>query len=136
MDGAQPRVPDRFVDVQLDDTRAFKDPQIAWQAYFELADDDALVVEFMPPGCDYWMIALHNFWMETLDYRYHQCALNSATAVVSDDGSVRCVIAGRDPGVPNWLDTAGHAGRVVGVRWVGDDVADVIPARLVRIDEL
>jgi hypothetical protein len=130
--------PNQFVDVQLDDTRAFKDPQITWhQAYFELGDDEALVVEFMPPKCDYWMIALHNFWMETLDYRYHQCVLNSASAVTAGDGSVRCVLAARDPGGPNWLDTAGHARGVVGVRWVGDDVTDVIPAtRLVPLGDL
>lgn len=127
--------PNRFVDVQEDDTRAFKDPQITWhQAYFEIGDDEALVVEFTPPACDYWMIALHNFWMETLDYRYHQCVLNSAGAHVEPDGSVRCVIASTDPGVPNWLDTAGHSHGVVGVRWVGDDVTDVLPdTRLVPI---
>jgi hypothetical protein len=127
--------PNRFVDVQLDDTRAFKDPQITWhQAYFELERDQALIVEFTPPECDYWMIALHNHWMETLDYRYHQCVLNSATALVRPDGSVRCVIAGRDPNTPNWLDTAGHARGVVGVRWVGDAVDDVVPtARVVDL---
>ena len=43
------------------------------------------------------------------------------------DGSVRFVIAHRDPGVPNWLDTAGHQRGTVGVRWVGPDVVDVLP---------
>lgn len=121
--------PNEFVDVQLDDTRAFKDPQITYhQAYFDLEDDQSLVVEFSPPACDYWMIVLHNHWMETLDYRHHPIVLNNGTAHVEADGSVRCVIAHRDPGVPNWLDTAGHRRGTVGVRWVGRDVADVLPA--------
>jgi hypothetical protein len=120
--------PNRFVDVQLDDTRAFRDPQIIWhQCYFVLDDEQALVVEFTPPRCDYWMIALHNHWMETLDYRYHVSTLNAATAAVRADGRVRCVVAARDPGTDNWLDTAGHRNGVLGVRWVGADVDDVVP---------
>ena len=48
--------------------------------YFDLADDEALVVEVTPPACEYWMIALHNHWMETLDYVNHQATLNCHTA--------------------------------------------------------
>ena len=121
-----------------DDTKAFKDPQITWhQGYFDLAPDEALVVEVTPPECDYWMIALHNHWMETLDYTHHQITLNSRSSVLEDDGSVRWVVAHEDPGVPNWLDTAGHQRGTVGVRWVGPDVADILPAtRVVKVSEL
>ncbi|MDH4171460.1 MAG: hypothetical protein OEW42_17900 [Acidimicrobiia bacterium] len=136
--------PNVFADVQEDDTRAFKDPQITWhQAYFDLGADEALVIEFTPPECEYWMIGLHNHWMETLDYRYHQVALNGGTAEVGADGFVRCVVAGRDPGVPNWLDTAGHVVGTVGVRWVGDSVpesgapGDVVPTtRVMAVAEI
>lgn len=119
-----------FSDEAEDDlTDKFKDPQIKWhQAYFSLADDEALVVEVVPPACEYWMIALHNHWMETLDYVHHQATLNSRSATLEDDGSVRFVVAHRDPGVPNWLDTAGHRCGTVGVRWVGPDVVDVLPS--------
>src|SRR5438445_13891895 len=106
-------------------------------AYVELARDEALVVEFVPPVCDYWMVALHNHWMETLDYRFHPITLNNATAHVAADGSVRVVVATRDPGVPNWLSMAGHARGVLGVRWVGKDIDDVIPTtRVVSLDDL
>ena len=89
------------------------------------------------PECEYWMIALHNHWMETLDYVHHQTTLNCHTAVVEPDGSVRFVIAHRDPGVPNWLDTAGHRRGTVGVRWVGPDVVDVMPStRVVPVASL
>jgi len=122
--------PNEFFDAQEDDTRLFADPQIKWHmAYVSLpsAADDALVIDFVPPDCDYWMVALHNHWMETLDYRYHPITANSATSHVEPDGSVRFVIAHRDPGVPNWLSMAGHDRGVVGVRWVGKDVVDVVP---------
>ncbi|MBP1687466.1 MAG: hypothetical protein H6Q33_3609 [Deltaproteobacteria bacterium] len=131
---AQPNV---FVDAETNDTRLWKDTQIKYhQAYFELGAEEALVIEFTPPRCKYWMIVLHNHWTETLDYRYHQITLNCRSAQVRADGSVRCVVAHRDPGVPNWLDTAGHARGTVGVRWVGPDVADVVPtARLVCLPD-
>ena len=129
----QAQWPNRFTDeAELDETDKFKDPQIIWhQAYFELADDEALVVEFVPPECEYWMIALHNHWMETLDYVHHQSTLNCHSSVLEPDGSARFVIAHRDPGVANWLDTAGHERGTVGVRWVGPDVTDVLPATMV-----
>lgn len=131
--------PNQFSDEAEDDlTNRFKDPQIKWhQAYFDLAEDEALIVEVMPPRCEYWMIALHNHWMETLDYVHHQATLNCHSAQLEADGSVRFVIAQSDPGVPNWLDTAGHARGTVGVRWVGPDVIDVLPStRVVKLGSL
>jgi len=125
-------------EAELAETDQFKDPQIKWhQAYFDLAEDEALVVEVTPPECEYWMIALHNHWMETLDYVHHQATLNCHTAQLETDGSVRFVIAHRDPGVANWLDTAGHQRGTVGVRWVGPDVTDILPdTHVVKVSEL
>jgi len=130
--------PNVFFDAQGDETRLFADPQIRWQmAYLALGEGDALVVEFTPPACDYWMVALHNHWMETLDYRFHPVTLNSASAHVEEDGSVRIVVAHRDPGLPNWLSLAGHDRGVLGTRWVGRDVAEVVPStRVVPWDSL
>ena len=135
----QSQWPNVFSDeAEQPETDKFKDPQIKWhQAYYDLADDEALVVEVTPPDCEYWMIALHNHWMETLDYVRHQATLNSQTSRVDEDGRVRWVVAGRDPGVPNWLDTAGHRHGIVGVRWVGPQVDDVLPAtRVVKLESL
>ena len=54
---------------------------------------------------------LGNPWWETIDYGRHQSSLNGHQATVDDDGVVRAVIAHDDPGVANWLDTAGPRGR-------------------------
>jgi hypothetical protein len=124
-----------FVDVMPAAAAIFRDPEIQFHvAYFELAPDEALVVEARPPACDYWMFVLSNHWLETLDYTRHRITLNNHSAVLEPDGTVKVVVAGRDPGHPNWLDTAGHARGTIGVRWVGKGVAAVVPsARVVRL---
>lgn len=136
---AQAQWPNTFTDEAAPEAALrFRDPQITWhQGYFVVEDDEALVVEVTPPECDYWMIALHNHWMETLDYVHHQATRNCHTATLEADGSVRFVIAHRDPGVANWLDPAGHRRGTMGVRWVGRDVVDVVPTtRLVPLADL
>jgi hypothetical protein len=125
----------RFHEAMPAAAAVFRDPDIHFHAaWFELAPDEALVIEARPPACDYWMFVLSNLWLETLDYTRHRITLNHHTAALEPDGSLRVVVAARDPGHPNWLDTAGHARGTVGVRWVGRDVADVIPsARVERL---
>jgi hypothetical protein len=124
-----------FAEVMPGAAAIFRDPDIHFHAaYFELAEDEALVVEACPPRCDYWMFVLSNHWLETLDYTRHRITLNHHAAALEPDGSVRVVVAAQDPGHPNWLDTAGHAHGTIGVRWVGRDVVDVVPsARVVKL---
>jgi len=100
-------------------TRAGGDPNIAYyHGYWRLAPDEALVVEATPPECEYWNFQLANHWLESLDYRYFRVHLNPRTAVPGSDGSLRIVVAHRDPGVPNWLDTCGHRQGAMCWRWV------------------
>jgi hypothetical protein len=113
------------------------DPNIAYyHGWFELADDEALVVEITPPECDFWNFQLANYWLESLDYRYHPVHLNQGTARHRPDGSVRMVVAASDPGVPNWLDTCGHAHGTMCVRWVGASEFPVPEARVVKLAEV
>jgi hypothetical protein len=55
--------------------------------------------------------------MESLEYRYLPVHVNSHTAKYERDGSVRIVIAAQDPGVGNFLDTAGHTSGTMLLRW-------------------
>ncbi len=127
--------PNTFADAIPPAAEIFRDPNIAFHvAWFELAEDEALVVDARPPACDYWMFVVHNRWLESLDYRYHRITLNDTNAVLEADGSLRVVVAHRDPGHPNWLETAGHRHGTLGVRWVGSAAGDVIPrARVEKI---
>jgi hypothetical protein len=125
--------PNQFRELEPSGSRSFKDPEICFhQAYFALEPEQALVVDVRPPRCDYWMFVLHNVWLESLDYRHHRITLNSRTAKLAPDGSLRVIVARRDPGLPNWLDTAGHSSGTLGVRWVGTGVVDVLPSARVE----
>ncbi|MBI4517929.1 MAG: DUF1214 domain-containing protein [Deltaproteobacteria bacterium] len=98
---------------------AHGDPNIFYyHGYWELAPDQALVIEVTPPPCDYWNFQLNNHWMESLDYRYHPIAVNHHGAKYRPDGSVRIVVAEHNPGADNWLDTAGHRRGTMCWRWI------------------
>jgi hypothetical protein len=104
---------------------------------WELGDDEALVIEVTPPESLYWSVSLGNYWWETIDYANHQSSLNGHQAVIDDDGAFRAVVAHRDPGVANWLDTAGHGCGPAIFRWVRSAGAPPVPdTRVVRLDEL
>lgn len=99
---------------------AHGDPNIVYyHGYWELEPGQALLIEVTPPSCEYWNFQLGNHWMESLDYRYHRIAVNHNGAALEPGGSVRLVLAAQDPGVGNWLDTAGHRRGTMCLRWVG-----------------
>ncbi len=85
---------------------------------FELEPDQAIVIAGRSPQCTYWGVQLWNRYMQSLDSRYHRVSVNHAQAQLEADGSWRVVIAHRDPGVPNWLDTAGHREGLFFCRWL------------------
>jgi len=85
------------------------DPNIVYyHGYWELAEDEAMVVDAVLPTCEFWNFQVDNYWMESLDYLRHRIHVNSHGARRNADGSVTIVIAHRDPGHANWLTTAGH----------------------------
>lgn len=114
----------------------WSDPNITfYHGYWTLEPGQALVVSAMPPECDYWNFQLNNWWMESLDYRFLPVTCNKTSARYEPDGSVRIVIADRDPGFGNWMDTNGHPHGTMGLRWVRA-AADVQPTvELMRLEE-
>ena len=103
---------------------------------FELEADQSLILEFEPPQGVYWSISLGNPWLETIHYGRHQSSLNGHQVVVDPDGIVRCVLASQDPGVANWLDTAGHSNGAMLLRCVRTETAPVPGTRVVKRGEV
>jgi hypothetical protein len=75
---------------------------------WQLEPDEALVLTGTLPSCPFANVMLWNRHMQTLEYRSRRSSLNQSQIQLESDGSYRIVIAHKDPGVPNWLDTEGH----------------------------
>jgi len=85
---------------------------------YELADDEALIVELHQPiEPQYIGFHLGNLWGESLDFANYQSSLNAFQAHRDPDNVLRYVISQRDPGVANWVDTTGHREGYMTVRW-------------------
>jgi hypothetical protein len=93
--------------------------QFYYEGVYELKDDEALIVETkVPEHCTYRSLILTNEIYETTDWYNNHSSLNAAQAPVDKDGVLRVVVSARDPGVPNWLDTAGYPTGVIQGRWM------------------
>ena len=119
----------------LDVMGAQGDPNLFYlQGYWALERDQALLLEFHPPDCDYWNFQLNNYWLESLEHRDHRIDLNHVAARPEADGRVRIVVAHRDPGHPNWIETAGHARGTMGLRIVKGREKPQVEQRVVAFD--
>ncbi len=86
---------------------------------YDLAADQVLLITTERRGADYTGVQITDPWMIAPDARSHPTSVNTAQAKPNADGSVTYAIAARDPGLANWVDTAGlHQGYVL-LRWQG-----------------
>lgn len=77
-------------------------------AWFELRDDEVLVVEAdATAGCRFWDVCSCDVWGQNSEFVYHQSSLTGRQATADPDGRVRVVVSAQDPGVANWIDTVG-----------------------------
>jgi hypothetical protein len=115
--------------------KAGGDPTIFYlHGYWKLAPDEALVIETPVPTCSFWNFQCDNIWFESLDYRHHKVHVNKHSAKLNPDGSVTIVVAPRDPGYGNWIDTAGHGHGTMLLRWTNADQHPVPKTKVVKID--
>ena len=74
---------------------------------FDLAPDEAFVVDLNDGGAQYFTVPLSNIWGTTLDIVDRTGSLNKAQSVANEDGTYTYVISPVDPGVVNWIDSDG-----------------------------
>jgi hypothetical protein len=77
-------------------------------APYVFGPDDALVISGRWPECRSANVCLWTRHQMTYDYANRSVGLNRAQTQLEDDGSFRIVLAHRDPGVRNWIDTEGR----------------------------
>lgn len=114
------------------------DPNIHYfHGYWELGDDEVLLLHAdRIPECQSWNFQLDNWWMESLDYCYHRIHHNVHTATLDPDGGVTLVVAHRDPGHPNWIETAGHRNGTMSWRWIRAREQPPVMTQVLSFDEL
>lgn len=85
---------------------------------YKLAEDEALVLECeLTERPSFMGFHLSNLWGESLDFESYQSNLNEHMLEQDEDGTYRWVVAHREPGVPNWVDTSGLDHGYLTIRW-------------------
>jgi hypothetical protein len=116
--------------------RAGGDPELFYlHGYWELAPGEAWVIRTEVPDCPYWNFQLNNWWMESLDHR-RSVTVNKHTARLDEDGRLTIVVAERDPGARNWIDTCGHRSGTALLRWLGAKTHPIPACEVVTLDAL
>jgi hypothetical protein len=112
--------------------RAGGDPEIFYlHGYWTLEPGQAWVIETDVPDCPYWNFQLGNWWMESFDHE-RAITVNKHTARLDGD-RLTIVVAARDPGWGNWIDTCGHATGTALLRWLGAATHPIPKCRVVDL---
>ncbi len=129
----------------------FKDPtrnaeflatQLQSAGYFQLADDEALVITINRAGAGYFIVPVTDDWTITKDYWNEQTSLNNVQAVADDPAgsTYTIVVSPSDPGVANWVSTGGLNQGTISIRFqdIDPEVAHLptVSAQVVRRSEL
>ena len=91
--------------------------QYSSAGHFDLTPDQALVITLPVTDAPYLGFQLGSLWYVSLDYINHQTSLNGTQAQADPDGKIRIVVAERNPGVTNWVETDGHRKGFLQFRW-------------------
>lgn len=84
---------------------------------FRLGDDDCVVVRIDPGGALYHSIVAHDMYYRTIEAGERPSSYNPGQTEYGPDGVATYVFAQCDPGVANWVDTAGLPGTIILQRW-------------------
>jgi hypothetical protein len=87
--------------------------------FCQFKDDEAIVVQWDPADAAYASITVNDWWFRQIDAHRIQSSLTSRAAQLNPDGTITAVIAARDPGIVNWLETGGLHDVTVNGRWQG-----------------
>ncbi len=99
-------VPEKFVPTEGGGAGAIDNTYCAGLVLIQ--EDEALVVTGRWPECVYGNVCYWNRYQQNTDYRYRSGSLNRKQMQLNDDGSFTFVVAHKNPGINNWLDTEGH----------------------------
>jgi hypothetical protein len=91
--------------------------QIYIMGHFDLADDEALVIDVNLGGADYFLAPITNIWGTTNEIVHRTSSLNLTQSLRNADGTLTFVVSRLDPGVYNWLDPCDMPEGLLTLRW-------------------
>ncbi|WP_304118842.1 DUF1214 domain-containing protein [Mycolicibacterium bacteremicum] len=103
--------------------------------HWQIGPEQALIIEFDAHD-GLWMLTNMGVFFNSMDYRYRPVSYTPSRTAVDADGRIRLVLAHRDPGVANWLDTQGFSRGNLTYRHMLDGVPAALDTRLVDYDRL
>jgi hypothetical protein len=116
--------------------------QMQSAGYFQLDDDQALVLTIDPGDAGYFVVPVTNDWTITDNYWDQQTSLNNSVTqtVKNDDGTYTIVVSPTDPGVWNWVSTGGLNQGTISIRFqdlpAEPSVLPTVSSQVVSLDKL
>lgn len=114
--------------------------QLQSAGYFQLTDQQALVVTIDPGNARYFVLPVTNDWTISKDYWNQQTSLNDSQAIANPDGTYTIVISRSDPHVANWVSTGGLNQGTISMRFQDLDPASTelptVSSQVVTLDQL
>jgi hypothetical protein len=115
--------------------------QIYIMGKFELADDEALVLDVHLGGAKYFIAPITNTWGTTNEIVRRNGSLNSAQSRPNSDGTYTFVVSVADPRVHNWIDPDDMHEGLMTLRWAEFEGGRPSPqlgvrSRVVKLAEL
>jgi len=114
--------------------------QMQSAGYFQLDDDQALVLTIDPGGSGYFVVPVTNDWTITDNYWDQQTSLNDSPmqSIANKDGTYTIVVSPTDPGVWNWVSTGGLNQGTISIRFqdLDPDSSPTVSSQVVSLDQL
>ena len=132
----------RQPNVFTDPTRnaQFLSTQMQSAGYFQLDDNQALVLTIDPGDAGYFIVPVTNDWTITDNYWDQQTSLNISQALPNDDGTYTIVVSPQDPAVWNWVSTGGLNQGTISIRFqdIDPEATDLptVSSQVVTLDKL
>ncbi len=105
---------------------------------YQLQPDEALVIDGeAPPPVDWWGLNQNNEYLQSFNGLTERVAITGDAIVMNSDGGWRVVLSSQNPGVDNWLSTAGRTHGFLRIRWLNAKGDPVVPrVQLVKVSSL
>ena len=114
--------------------------QLQSNGYFQLAEDEALILTIDPASAGFFTVPVYNDWTITDDYWNQQTSLNNDQSIANLDGTYTIVVSPTDPLVANWLSTGGLNQGIISMRFqnLDPDSPDTptVTSQVVKISDL